>query len=139
MNVVLFTNWTDKKFGFPDDENAKWDGQPFSIEPGESKWLEDFKAQKFAKDIAERELNRQNKPHIPVVIEELKGRCFTQTIQMGESVSPAEAIAEQEAQEPEVKAKAKKITKKVEAKEESPVEEPKEETKAEEEFEGLKD
>jgi hypothetical protein len=126
MNVVLFTNWTDKKFSFPEDENAKWDGQPFSIEPGESKWLEDFKAQKFAKDIAERELNRESKPHIPVVIEELKAKCFKETIQMGESVSPAEAIAEQVAQEPEVKTKAKKATKK-------------EEVKAEEEFEGLKD
>jgi hypothetical protein len=120
-NVVLFTNWTDKKFGFPEDENAKWNSEPFSIEPGESKWLEDFKAHKFAKNIAERELYRQNKPLIPVVIEELKAKCFIKSIELGSSVTAAEAIAEQVEEEPQKKTKKKK------------------EVKAEEEFEGLQD
>jgi|SRR5215213_4543864 len=134
MNVVLFVNWTAKRFAFPEDENAMWDGQPFSIQPGEKKWLEDFKAQKLSVDIAQRELNRENKPLNKDLIDSYAARCFAERIELGQSVSPAEAIAEQISEQEE--AKTEEIIQEVDrlkSKKPSKAKAP----KVEEEFEGL--
>ena len=76
MNIkpVLFVNFSDQPFSgipyewpnFGDDpivdEHCKWNGEPDSFKPHESRYMEDWRAAHYAKHLINRELDKQNKP-----------------------------------------------------------------------------
>lgn len=44
------------------DEHCKWDGVPDSFQPGASRYMEDWRADHYAKHLINRELDKQDKP-----------------------------------------------------------------------------
>ncbi|HEX9503618.1 MAG TPA: hypothetical protein VF974_04840 [Patescibacteria group bacterium] len=76
MKTILFVNFSKQPFsGVPYmwphpksqelvetvDENCKWDGQPETFLPGQSEYMEDWRAEHLAKHLINRELDRNNK------------------------------------------------------------------------------
>ena len=55
MQTLLFKNWTTEDFV------GHWDGAPYKIKAGASIYLEDWKANHFAKHLVDRELQKANK------------------------------------------------------------------------------
>ena len=70
VKTVLFRNFSDQVFSAVEehevrvgdsvrmliDENCKWDGEPYTFQPGESRYMADWKAAHFAKHLVNREL-----------------------------------------------------------------------------------
>lgn len=77
MKTVLFVNFSKQPFSgvpymWPDprtkeevlttDDHCKWDSVPDSFAPGASRYMEDWRAEHYAKHLINRELDRANKP-----------------------------------------------------------------------------
>lgn len=70
VKTVMFRNFSDQVFSavVPHkakvgdsmrmivDENCKWDGEPYTFQPGETRYMSDWKARHFAKHLVNREL-----------------------------------------------------------------------------------
>lgn len=54
--AVKFINWTNEDFTW------KWGGEPTTIKANESIWMQDWKADHFAKHLADRELSKAGLP-----------------------------------------------------------------------------
>jgi hypothetical protein len=83
MEAKSFKNWTVEDFTW------KFDGIPYTFKAGQEMFLEDFKAEHFAKHLTDRELtkggfhtNNEEKRH------ELTAKCFPTS----EIVTPVEAL-----------------------------------------------
>lgn len=70
MQTCLFTNWTDETF------TGVWDKQSYEIKSGASIYLEDWKAEHFAKHLIDRELNKIGKSTADPIRDALKAKCF---------------------------------------------------------------
>lgn len=70
METKLFVNWTKEDFiGY-------WDSVPYRIKSGAQIYLEDWKADHFAKHLVDLELHRQGKQVNDPRREELVAKCF---------------------------------------------------------------
>lgn len=95
MQAKKFVNWTSEAFTW------KYDGIAYTFNPEETMFLEDYKADHFAKHLVDRELNRMGLPTDRAIERrELTAKCFPSA----EIVTPAEALNLNE----EVKAKKSK-------------------------------
>ena len=83
MKAVRFKNFTDEDFVW------KFDGVPFEFKAGQEIFLEDYKAEHFAKHLVDREINKTGKrtDYLPLR-EELMAKCFPSD----EVVTPLEAL-----------------------------------------------
>lgn len=83
MIAKKFKNWTDEDFAW------KHDGVLFEFKAGQEIFLEDYKADHFAKHLVDREINKLGKrtDYIPLR-EELTSKCFP----TDEVVTPLEAL-----------------------------------------------
>lgn len=83
MKAVKFKNFTDEEFSW------KHDGVPYTFAPGQEIFLEDFKAEHFAKHLVDREINKTGKrtDYLPLR-QELTAKCFPSD----EVVTPLEAL-----------------------------------------------
>lgn len=111
MQAIKFKNFRKVDFTW------NYDGVPYTFKAGQEIFLEDFKAQHFAKHLIDEELNeRKILTNDKVRRAELEKLCFPSD----EVVTPVEALninkeAEEEVKPPkEVKAKKKGKAKKVE-------------------------
>jgi len=102
MQAKKFKNFSNEDFTW------KYDGVPFTFKVGEEMYLEDFKADHFAKHLVDREMNRAQEgyPHgiptnLPVQRKEMTERCFPSDVE----ITPAQALNLNE----EVKTKKKKV------------------------------
>jgi hypothetical protein len=70
METKLFVNWTKEDFiGY-------WDSIPYRIKSGMQIYLEDWKANHFAKHLVDLELHKQGKQVNDPKREELVAKCF---------------------------------------------------------------
>ena len=69
--AILFTNWTAEDFSW------SWDSVRYDFPTGQSMMLQEHLAHHFARHLAIRELNRNNKPTDKGNINILKAKCFT--------------------------------------------------------------
>lgn len=83
MVAKRFKNWTDEEFTW------KHDGIAYTFAAGQEIFLEDFKAEHFAKHLVDREMNKMGKrtDYAPVR-DELTKRCYP----TDEVVTPLEAL-----------------------------------------------
>lgn len=83
MKAILFRNFSDESFTW------KFDGDPYTFEAGQEMYMEDFKAQHFAKHLIDRELNKEGIPtNAQGRRSQLEALCFPAL----EAITPAEAI-----------------------------------------------
>ena len=83
MQAIKFKNFTDRDFTW------KYDGLPYTFKAGQEMYLEDFKANHFAKHLVNQELNRLEKDTGNVSFREpLMAKCLPPD----EVVSVAEAL-----------------------------------------------
>lgn len=108
--IVLFKNWTKEDF------THTWNKEPHTFKAGESKHMEDWKAEHFAGHLADRELT--------------KAKLVTTDPSKKEMIKKALSGAEEVSKEKIVSELAEKNTEKEEQKQETK-EEQKEETKQE--------
>ena len=95
--AIKFRNWTDRDFTW------SYDSTPYSFKAGEELYLEDFKAQHFAKHLTDRELNKMGIPTNNVLKQqELERKCFVSP----EPISVEKAV--------DIEAKKKEVKPKVE-------------------------
>lgn len=99
MQAISFKNFTDNVFTW------NWDGVPYTFQPGQEMYLEDYKAIHFAKHLADIECNRMNIP----TNDPRRTAIEAQALPVSEVVTPVEAIDIEE------KKKVGKKSKKVEA------------------------
>lgn len=99
MNAKKFRNFSDEDFTW------KWDGVSYTFPAGQETYLEDYKADHFAKHLVDREMGKA-KIQIDRQVErnEFTAKCFPAS----EEVTPAQALNLNE------EVKAKKGKKKVE-------------------------
>lgn len=96
MEAKRFKNFTSEDFTW------KYDGIPFTFPAGQEMFLEDFKAEHFAKHLVDREMNRLNMiTNNMAEREKLEAQCFPST----EVVSPLEALQLNETAKTKVKKK----------------------------------
>ena len=83
MIAVKFRNFTDEDFVW------KYDGVPFEFKAGQEIFLEDYKAEHFAKHLVDREINKLGKrtDYAPLRAE-LTAKCFPSD----DVVTPLEAL-----------------------------------------------
>lgn len=93
----MFKNFSSEDFSW------KWDGVVYTFKVGQEIYLEDFKADHFAKHLVDRELTRQN---IPTDMLDKRAALLVQCFPTQEEVTPVEAM--------QLNEKAKKTSKKVE-------------------------
>lgn len=87
MEAKQFHNFTGTDFTW------KWDGIPYTFKAGQTMFLEDFKAEHFAKHLIDRELNVMGLPTNDMVTRKrLEGKCFPSD----EVVTPLEALQQNE-------------------------------------------
>lgn len=99
MEAKQFTNWTTEDFTW------KFDGIPYTFKAGQTMFLEDFKADHFAKHLVDREMNRMGiVTNMQVERDRLTAQCFPSD----EVVTPIEAIHRNETAKPK---KGKKVEK----------------------------
>jgi hypothetical protein len=104
MEAKLFKNFTEQDFSW------KFDGVPYSFKAGQEIYLEDFKAEHFAKHLVDAELQRLGVQTSDVVKRtELTARCFPVAV----VVSPQEALHLNEEDKAKTK-KGKKVEKEFE-------------------------
>lgn len=91
MTTVQFVNFSNQPFSgvpymWPDpqtkeevstvDEHCKWDNVPDSFEPGASRYMEDWRAEHYAKHLINRELDKIGKPLSDVTLRaEMMKKC----------------------------------------------------------------
>lgn len=98
MEAKQFKNWTEEDFTW------KWDGVPYTFKAGQTIFLEDFKAEHFAKHLTDHEMNKMGIPtNMELQKKELMAKCFP----TDEVVTPFEAMQINE----KVKPKGKKAEK----------------------------
>lgn len=82
--AVLFRNWTSEKFsyfgehGAIQDENCRWNGQPYAFAPGESKFLPEGIAHHFAKHLTNKVLLKSGKLTDDHTRPSLYAKCFAE-------------------------------------------------------------
>lgn len=86
MKSVLFFNFSDKEF------THKFDGCEYTFAPFQQIYLEDFKAEHFAKHLIDRELDRVKKPIFSPERVELMSKCLPSAIQ--ENTKNVEEVVE---------------------------------------------
>lgn len=83
MTARKFKNFTNTEFTW------SFDSIPYTFKAGQEIYLEDYKAEHFAKHLVDRELNEMNKPTDNRVLrKELTDKCFPSD----EVVTPVEAL-----------------------------------------------
>lgn len=83
MEAKKFKNWTGEDFTW------KFDGIPYTFKAGQEMFLEDYKAEHFAKHLVDREMNNQGVVTSSLSKrQELTAKCFPSD----EIVTPLEAI-----------------------------------------------
>lgn len=98
MIAKKFKNFTDADFSW------KFDGVDYTFKPGQETYLEDFKAEHFAKHLVDREMNKLG---IVTNNQSERAKLTVQCFPPEEPITPAEMI--------NINEKAKKGKKKVEA------------------------
>lgn len=94
MQAKKFTNWTTEDFTW------KFDGIEYTFKAGETMFLEDFKADHFARHLVDREMNKTNTvTSMMNVRNELMAKCFP----TDEVVTPLEALQINETAKPKKK------------------------------------
>lgn len=83
MKAVQFKNFTNEDFTW------KWDGIAYTFAAGQTIFLEDFKAEHFAKHLVDRELNRLN---IATNNEAERSKLISECFPVAEAVTPLEAL-----------------------------------------------
>lgn len=133
MTTVLFVNFSNQPFSatpymWPDprtkeevptiDEHCKWDNVPDSFAPGASRYMEDWRAEHFAKHLINRELDKMGKQtNDEKLREDLMKRCvMDQSTPIPTSTVDMELMNRNE----EVKAKKKTVKKEKQAEPEFP-------------------
>lgn len=82
--IVLFKNWTDEDF------TCTWNKVPHSFKAGESRHMEDWKAEHFANHLADRELIRSGKE----TIDPSKPALIQKALSGGEEVVKEKMVSE---------------------------------------------
>ena len=122
--AILFKNWTNEDF------THTWDGVEYTFKAGQAMLIDEGLALHFAKHLANREINRKNKPINDPQFKEFFDNCLdtNESVEAKDEKSletklnNIEEVADNEAEEEEKPAKKGKPAKKTD----------------EEEFEGLK-
>lgn len=117
MISKVFINWSKETF------ICHWDGVPYTFHPGQSIYLEDWKADHFAKHLTDREMQRDGLVVNDFHRDEYLKKCFVEEESVEVNPKNAEAeILNKNIEAEKIEAPKKGRPKKV----------------AEEEFEGLK-
>lgn len=82
MNALKFKNFTGKSFTW------KYDGIPYTFEAGQETYLEDYKAQHFAKHLVDEACNEAGIPTNDPKRKVFEAQCFP----AAEAITPQEAI-----------------------------------------------
>ena len=82
MQAIQFKNWTTEDFTW------KFDGIPYTFKAGQTIYLEDFKANHFAKHLVDREMNKLSIVTDNPQRTELEAQCFPSA----ETITPLEAL-----------------------------------------------
>lgn len=82
MQAVQFHNFSNEDFTW------KWDGTTYTFKAGQTIFLEDFKAEHFAKHLVDREMNRAGIQTNDPRRGEFMSRCFPSA----EAITPLEAL-----------------------------------------------
>jgi len=77
--AVLFTNYTNKDFTWT------WGNVPYTFKAGQSVYMEDWKANHFAKHLIDRELQEQGRQVDDSKRKELLAKCFGEEIKVPET------------------------------------------------------
>lgn len=85
MNAVQFCNYTNEDFTW------KFDGIPYTFKAGTTMFLEDFKAQHFAKHLIDRELNKAG---IDTGLQFKREELIPKILVASEPITPLEAMQE---------------------------------------------
>jgi len=93
MEAKQFHNFTTADFTW------KWDGVPYTFKAGVTMFLEDYKADHFAKHLIDRELNEMGQPTNSPLRNGLEAQCFPSD----EVITPLEALQVNKQVEPKVK------------------------------------
>ena len=112
VKSVVFKNFTDEEFV------CSWDGTPYRFAAGKEMYVEDWKAEHFAKHLVDRVMHKKGMITTNMVE---RSKFLAQALPTGESITPEEAldvnaregIKEEVAKKEEVKAeiKSKKTSK----------------------------
>ncbi len=116
MESKLFINWSPEEF------IGMWDSVPYKFAPGQTVYLEDWKANHFAKHLTDRELNRASLSTADQKRSEFYAKCFA--VETPEAEPPMPELAEMPV-ETQILNKNKKLGR------------PKKVVQPEEQFEGL--
>lgn len=114
VRSVLFKNFTDEEFV------CSWDGVPYRFPAGREQYVEDWKADHFAKHLVDRVMHKKGM----IITNKVERDVFlAQALPSEDSISTDEALdlkAREEVVEAKEEVKKKKSAKKVEAEEEFP-------------------
>jgi len=83
MKAIKFKNFTDRDFTY------SFDGVPYTFKAGTEIFLEDYKAEHFARHLADRELEKKD---IRTDNKKEKDIIVAQCLFLDESVTPSEAL-----------------------------------------------
>lgn len=97
MQAIKFRNFTDHSFTWA------YDSTPYTFAPGQETYLEDFKAEHFAKHLVDEECNRLGVPTNGPERKGLEAKCFP-----ADEVVPAAAALDLEVKKAVKKGKGKK-------------------------------
>ncbi len=80
-NVVKFINWSNEDFTW------KWGGEALTVKSRDAVWMQDWKAEHFAKHLTDRELNKKNLPTDHFTRGEYVQKCISEGSVEASSVS----------------------------------------------------
>lgn len=101
MQSILFKNWTTKEFV------GKWDGVPYTFAPGQAMYLEDWKAEHFAKHLTDAVMQAEGKEVNHFTRPSYLEKCFVKSIDVNPKNAESE-ILNKNIEEDKVEAPAKK-------------------------------
>jgi hypothetical protein len=86
MQSILFKNWTTDLF------IGKWDGVEYAFTPGQSMYVEDWKALHFAKHLADKAMQADGLNFDHFSRQKYLDKCFVEAVDVNEKTAEVEIV-----------------------------------------------